>query len=80
MAAENDETHKLNSESGPGEPFWKQQNERLRKRGIRSAAIKLFCRQCVCVGEGGTRDDVTNCTATDCALYPFRPYQLRSTK
>jgi hypothetical protein len=37
----------------------------------RAAAVKLFCLQCV----GYVRKDVTNCTATGCALHRWRPYQ-----
>jgi hypothetical protein len=36
-------------------------------------AIKQFCLDCV----GDKREDVTNCTAPKCALYPLRPYQKR---
>ena len=38
------------------------------------AAIKARCLQCV----GFTRADITSCTATDCALRGFRPYQKGS--
>lgn len=37
----------------------------------RAAAIKAFCIECV----GFKRADVTNCTAQQCPLYPYRPYQ-----
>ncbi len=37
----------------------------------RAAAIKAFCVECV----GFKRADVTDCTATQCPLYPYRPYQ-----
>lgn len=39
--------------------------------GSRSAAIKAFCSACV----GHVRKDVTNCSATGCPLYPYRPWQ-----
>lgn len=35
------------------------------------AAIKAFCLACV----GFVRKDITNCSATQCPLYPYRPYQ-----
>ncbi len=34
-------------------------------------AIKAFCLRCV----GYVRDDVTNCTAYNCPLHKYRPYQ-----
>jgi len=34
-------------------------------------AIKNFCNDCV----GGVQTDITACTAKQCALYNFRPYQ-----
>lgn len=37
----------------------------------RSAAIKAFCLQCV----GFVRKDITRCTAKQCPLYVYRPYQ-----
>lgn len=36
-------------------------------------AIKNFCNNCV-----GTRTDITNCTAYQCPLYIYRPYQKGS--
>lgn len=49
----------------------------------RSAAIKLFCLECV--GHDRTRKvrqetkrDVQDCTGTTCALYPHRPFQARN--
>lgn len=37
----------------------------------RAAAVKLFCLECV----GYIRKDVTECTATKCSLFRWRPYQ-----
>ena len=34
-------------------------------------AIRAFCLQCV----GYVRNDITNCTATACPLWHYRPYQ-----
>jgi len=34
-------------------------------------AIKAFCLECV----GHVRKDITNCTAQQCPLYKYRPYQ-----
>ncbi len=45
---------------------------RARAKTSRAAAVKLFCLECV----GGVRADVRDCTACDCALYPWRPYRL----
>lgn len=39
----------------------------------RANAVKLFCLECV----GYARVDVTNCTATQCPLYRWRPYQAK---
>jgi hypothetical protein len=52
-------------------------NARLRERIGRSrrAAITLFCRECVGVGDGGTARDIRECSSKDCALYQVRPYQ-----
>jgi hypothetical protein len=44
---------------------------RVRAQTSRAAAIKLFCLECV----GDDRNEVRNCTSTNCALYRFRPYQ-----
>lgn len=43
---------------------------KLADRATRSplAAIRMFCLVCVC----GSRKEVDDCTAPDCALYPFR--------
>lgn len=76
------ETRKLNASGGRGEALNGQlaYNAGLRERARHSkaAAIKLFCRQCVCVGEGGTTQDIRNCTSPECALYDVRPYQVRA--
>lgn len=40
----------------------------------RAAAIKIFCVECM-GGSQGYAKAVRECTAPDCALYPFRPYQ-----
>ena len=34
-------------------------------------AIKNFCNECV----GGVMSDINNCTATQCKIYMYRPYQ-----
>ena len=36
----------------------------------RAAAIKAFCAACT----GFNREQVRNCTAKACPLYPYRPY------
>ena len=36
-----------------------------------SAAVKAHCLECV----GWVRADVTNCTGTACAMWPYRPFQ-----
>jgi hypothetical protein len=41
------------------------------RAGNRKAAIRLFCLECT----GGSRKEVTQCTATGCALFPFRTSQ-----
>jgi len=46
---------------------------RARAKTSRVAAVHLFCLECV----GGVRKDVRDCTATDCALYPWRPYRTK---
>jgi predicted nucleic acid-binding Zn ribbon protein len=42
-----------------------------RKRVSPQQAIRNFCNNCV----GGIREDITNCTAKQCSLYMYRPYQ-----
>lgn len=37
----------------------------------KSAGIKAFCLQCV----GFLRNEVRDCTAKGCPLWPYRPYQ-----
>lgn len=37
----------------------------------RSAAVKAFCLHCT----GYLRNEVRDCTAYGCPLYPYRPYQ-----
>jgi hypothetical protein len=39
--------------------------------GSMAAAVKLKCLECCCF----VRQEVRDCVITDCALYPFRPYQ-----
>ena len=49
-------------------------NRQLKKEQKRTSpmqAIKNFCNDCV----GGIRTDITNCTAKQCSLYIYRPYQ-----
>jgi len=36
-----------------------------------ASAIKAFCLECVC----WIREEVRQCTATACPLYPYRPFQ-----
>ena len=38
----------------------------------RSRAIKEFCRDCM----NGVMAEVRNCTAPECPLFHFRPYQV----
>lgn len=45
--------------------------------GSRSAAIKIFCVECM-GAESGYAKMVRGCTANTCALYPFRPYQSKN--
>ncbi len=49
------------------------------EKKTRSAAIKAMCANCMgCTLEHlepGYRDSIRNCTAPQCPLYPFRPYQ-----
>ena len=40
------------------------------------SAIKAQCLQCV----GYIRDDVTHCTGYTCALWAYRPYQIKGVK
>lgn len=44
--------------------------KKAQKKTSPLAAIKNFCNDCV-----ATRADITNCTAKQCALYIYRPYQ-----
>lgn len=46
---------------------------RERAKTRRASAIKLFCLECV----GHVHQDVRDCTATGCALYPHRPYRVK---
>lgn len=45
--------------------------KKAQKRTTPLQAIKNFCNECV----GGIRQDITNCTAPQCNLYIYRPYQ-----
>ena len=47
-----------------------QRIEKEQKRISPLQAIKNFCNACV-----ATRSDITNCTAKQCAIYIYRPYQ-----
>lgn len=38
---------------------------------MKAASVKMKCMQCA----GYSRDEVTNCTVTTCALHMHRPYQ-----
>lgn len=45
-------------------------------RGSRKRAIEQHCKECIYDQKGGTgtwREQTQNCTATQCALWPFRP-------
>jgi hypothetical protein len=43
------------------------------RRGSLAAAVKVQC--CHCVGFEQAAENIRGCSATMCALYPFRPYQ-----
>lgn len=47
-----------------------QDIKKAQKKTTPMMAIKNFCIDCV-----ATRADITNCTATKCALWIYRPYQ-----
>jgi len=49
----------------------KEKHGRLAQSATRSAAIKLFCIECM----GGSRKDAANCETQDCFLWKFRPGQ-----
>jgi hypothetical protein len=44
------------------------------EQGSMAAAVKLKCLECSC----WVRQEVRDCEITDCALYPFRPFQQLS--
>jgi hypothetical protein len=44
--------------------------KRAQKKTSPMQAIKAFCIDCV-----ATRTDITNCTAKQCSLWIYRPYQ-----
>ena len=44
--------------------------KKAQKKTSPMGAIKNFCNDCV-----ATRADITNCTAKQCALWIYRPYQ-----
>jgi len=48
-----------------------QRIKKEQKRISPQDAIRKFCNDCV----GGIREDITNCTAKQCSLYIYRPYQ-----
>jgi hypothetical protein len=52
--------------------LWEAQEKLKRelKKTTPIMAIKNFCNNCV-----ATRSDITNCTAKQCSLYIYRPYQ-----
>ena len=52
---------------------WQEENDlkRRQKKTTPMQAIKQFCLSCV----GDIRAEVTNCTARQCPLYIYRPYQ-----
>lgn len=45
------------------------------REGGRANAIKAFCLVCL----NYNRKDIRECTAPTCPLYPWRPYQAKST-
>jgi len=45
--------------------------KKAQKKTSPMEAIANFCMHCV----GSRREDITNCTATKCPLYIYRPYQ-----
>lgn len=50
------------------------ERERIKKEQKKltpMGAIKAFCNACV----GGIRGDITECTAKQCSLFIYRPYQ-----
>ncbi len=48
--------------------------ERADSGKSRAAAIKGFCLECM----GYSRRDVERCSATECPLFKYRPYQDKS--
>jgi hypothetical protein len=48
-----------------------QELKKAQKKTSPLQAIKAFCNNCV----GDIRSDITNCTAKQCNLYIYRPYQ-----
>jgi hypothetical protein len=54
---------------------------RFDKRPTYLSAIKAMCAHCVgCTRqnlEPGFRDDIRDCTATECPLYMYRPFQRK---
>lgn len=47
--------------------------------GSRKQAINQFCRNCIvddAAGNGSWRQQVAECTAYKCALFPFRPLPI----
>lgn len=58
-----------------GEVYKKWEEDLILKRAQKKtsplAAISNFCTHCV----GNIKEDITNCTATKCPLYIYRPYQ-----
>jgi hypothetical protein len=45
--------------------------KKAQKKTSPMQAIKNFCNNCV----GDIRSDITNCSAKQCSLYIYRPYQ-----
>jgi len=46
-------------------------------KSSRSAAIKIFCVECM-GADSGYAKMVRECSSKTCALYPFRPYQSKN--
>jgi ribosomal protein L44E len=54
----------------------KSRQERFDEKPTRKLAIDLMCVQCFGgEGEAGLRDSIRDCTAWECPLRMYRPYQ-----
>ena len=50
---------------------WQEERKKALKKTTPMMAIKAFCNECL----SGCRKDIKNCTAKQCSLYIYRPYQ-----